>query len=122
MNRVAICSLWLASTVAWIACASPAEHSASDDVSLPLAAGSTADRLPGLGKGFLVWESNRSGRWRIWYRNLDGSGLRQLSPEEEGRDHFAPHISPDGTHMAYLSYPTPLNAYRGIPKRVSPAL
>ncbi len=52
-----------------------------------------------LGRGFLVWESNRTGRWRIWYRNLDGSGLRQLSPEEEGRDHFAPHIAPDGTQL-----------------------
>ena len=56
-----------------------------------------------LGRGFVVWESNRTGRWRIWYRNLDGSGLRQLSPEEEERDHFAPHISPDGNHLAYLS-------------------
>jgi hypothetical protein len=72
-----------------------------------------------LGRGFLVWESNRTGRWRIWYRNLDGSGLRKLSPEEEGRDHFAPHISPDGTRMVYLSYPTFLNAYKGIPKAVS---
>ena len=72
-----------------------------------------------LGRGFLVWESNRTGRWRIWFRNLDGSGLRQLSPEEEGRDHFAPHISPDGTRLVYLSYPTGRNAYRSIPKGVS---
>jgi hypothetical protein len=70
-----------------------------------------------LGRGFLVWESNRSGRWRIWYRNLDGSGLRQLSPEEEGRDHFAPHLSPDGTHLAYLSYPVHQNAYQSVPSR-----
>ncbi len=72
-----------------------------------------------LGSGFLVWESNRTGRWRIWYRKLDGSGLRQLSPEEEGRDHFAPHISPDGTHLAYLSYPVPRNAYQPVPDGVS---
>jgi hypothetical protein len=75
--------------------------------------------MGGLGRGFLVWESNRSGRWRIWYRNLDGSGLRQLSPDEEGRDHFAPHISPDGTQLVYLSYPIDRNAYRKIPKGVS---
>jgi hypothetical protein len=68
-----------------------------------------------LGRGFVVWESNRTGQWRIWYRNLDGSGLRQLSPEEKGRDHFAPHISPDGNHLAYLSYPTPRNAYKSVP-------
>ena len=72
-----------------------------------------------LGRGFVVWESNRTRHWRIWYRNLDGSGLRQLSPEEEGRDHFAPHISPDGTHLVYLSYPTPRNAYRSIREDVS---
>jgi hypothetical protein len=65
-----------------------------------------------LGHGFLVWESNRTGRWRIWYRDLDGSDLRQLTPEEEERDHFAPHISPDGTHLAYLSYPVPRNPYK----------
>jgi len=65
-----------------------------------------------LGRGFLVWESNRTGRWRIWYRNLDGSGLRQLSPDQEGRNHFAPHISPDGTQLVYLSYPVPRNAYQ----------
>jgi hypothetical protein len=72
-----------------------------------------------LGRGFLVWESNRTGRWRIWYRELDGSGLRQLSPDEEGRDHFAPHIAPDGTHLVYLSYPAPWNAYQSIPQGVS---
>jgi hypothetical protein len=75
-------------------------------------------RMGKLGRGFLVWESNRTGRWRIWYRNLDGSGLRQLSPEEEGRDHFAPHISPDGAQLAYLSYPIGQNAYRSVPKGV----
>ena len=34
-----------------------------------------------LGDGFLVWESNRTGPWRIWTRRLDGSGLRQLTPD-----------------------------------------
>ena len=72
-----------------------------------------------LGRGFVVWESNRTGDWRIWYRSLDGSGLRQLSPDEEERDHFAPHISPDGTHLAYLSYPTPRNAYKSVPEDIA---
>ena len=31
-----------------------------------------AERTP----GFVVWESYRGDQWRIWYRNLDGSGLR----------------------------------------------
>jgi len=66
-----------------------------------------AERTP----GFLVWESNRSGRWRIWYRDLDGSGLRRLTPEEKDRDHFAPHLSPDGRYLAYLSQRAGTNAY-----------
>ncbi len=56
-----------------------------------------------LGEGFLVWESNRTGPWRIWTRRLDGSGLRQLSPEESGHEHCCAHISPDGKQVAYLS-------------------
>jgi hypothetical protein len=58
---------------------------------------------PDLGEGALVWESDRSGDWRIWSRNLDGSGLRQLTADEPGRSHFCPHISPDGRSVAYLS-------------------
>jgi hypothetical protein len=56
-----------------------------------------------LGEGVVIWESNRSGAWRIWSRHLDGSGLRQLTSDEPGRDHFCPHISPDGRWVAYLS-------------------
>ena len=56
-----------------------------------------------LGEGFVVWESNRRGKWRIWSKSLDGTGLRQLTPEEPGRQHFAPHISPDGRWLSYLS-------------------
>jgi len=67
-----------------------------------------AERTP----GFVVWESYRSGRWRIWYRDLDGSGLRRLTPDEEKRDHFAPHVSPDGRYVAYLSQRSGTNAYR----------
>ncbi len=64
-----------------------------------------------VGEGFLVWESNRSGAWRIWTRRLDGGEPRQLSPEERGRDHCCPHISPDGTRVAYLSLPAPFREY-----------
>ncbi|RPJ25024.1 MAG: hypothetical protein EHM35_15880, partial [Planctomycetaceae bacterium] len=58
-----------------------------------------------LGRGFVVWESNRTGNWRIWHRGLDGSDLRQVSPDEKDRDHLAPHISPDGTRLVYVSVP-----------------
>ena len=58
------------------------------------------------GGGFVVWESNRSGAWRIWHRKLDGSDLRRLTPDEKGRDHFCAHIRPDGKKLVYLSYPS----------------
>lgn len=65
-----------------------------------------------LGKGFVVWESNRTGRWRLWRRELDGSGLRPISPDEAGRDHYCPHLSPDGTRLVYLSYPAGSDTYQ----------
>lgn len=58
-----------------------------------------------MGEGFVVWESNRTGDWRIWIRNLDGSGLAQLSPDEGDRQHCCPHVAPDGTRLTYLSLP-----------------
>lgn len=61
--------------------------------------------LTDLAPGVLVWESRRTGTWQIWTMNLDGSGVRQLSPKEPDRDQVAPHISPDGKRVTYLSYP-----------------
>ena len=69
-------------------------------------------KMSQLGSGFVVWESNRTGRWRLWRRELDGSGLRQISPEESGRDHYCPHLSPDGTRLVYLSYPAGTDTYQ----------
>lgn len=63
------------------------------------------------GSGFVVWESSRTGSWRIWRRNLDGSDLRQVVPDEKDRDHFCPHISPDGKRLIYLSYPAGRSEY-----------
>ncbi|HEY3964431.1 MAG TPA: LamG-like jellyroll fold domain-containing protein [Planctomycetaceae bacterium] len=74
-------------------------------------------KLAELGSGFVVWESNRTGRWRIWRRELDGSGLRQISPEENGRDHFCPHLSPDGTRLVYLSYAAGTHTYEAGPPK-----
>jgi len=58
------------------------------------------------GDGFIVWESKRSGAFRLWTRNLDGSGLEMLSRAEDGaRQHCCPHISPDGSQVAYVALP-----------------
>ncbi len=65
-----------------------------------------------LGKGLVVWESNRSGRWRLYRRELDGSNFRQISPDEKGRDHFCPHLSPNGKRLVYLSYPAGSHTYQ----------
>ncbi len=56
-----------------------------------------------LGDGLVVWESNRSGEYRIWARDLAGGAPRQLSRDEPGRDHCCAQIAPDGERVAYLS-------------------
>lgn len=53
--------------------------------------------------GFVVWESNRSGRWRLWIQGLDSPVPRQLTPDEGDRIHCCPHIAPDGSALAWLS-------------------
>ncbi|HYG75523.1 MAG TPA: hypothetical protein VEK08_11020 [Planctomycetota bacterium] len=60
-------------------------------------------RISRLGDGFIAWESNRSGAFRVWSRGHDGSPERMLSKDEPGRDHHSPTISPDGTRILYLS-------------------
>ncbi len=63
------------------------------------------------GPGFVVWESNRSGAFRIWKRALEGGPAVQLSPEESGRDHCCAHVSPDGQRLVYLSLPMASRKY-----------
>lgn len=59
-------------------------------------------------KGYVVWESRRpSGspalKYRIWKRNLDGSGLAMISgrPHVGGYSHLGPKISPDGRYVVF---------------------
>ncbi len=58
--------------------------------------------------GYIVWESRRpSGtkelKYRVWKRNLDGSGLEMISskPFQAGYAHLGPRISPDGRHVIF---------------------
>ncbi len=74
-------------------------------------------QLAANGDGYLVWESNRTGNWRIWTINLDGSDERMLAPEEKGRDHTCPHISPDGLRLVYLSLPSGEDGYNKFPRK-----
>lgn len=59
-------------------------------------------------KGYVVWESRRpSGteilKYRIWKRNLDGTGLAMISgyAERGGYSHIAPRVSPDGRYVVF---------------------
>jgi len=64
-----------------------------------------------IGDGILVWERGHDGHWSIWTKPLSGGQEKQLIPTEQGRDHFCPKLSPDGSKLAYLSYPHGSNAY-----------
>ena len=88
----------------FLGCQAPAADSPPEPREPPPAEPSpTAAEKTDLGNGFLVWESNRSGRWRIWTRDLAGGEARQLSPDEGRNLHCCSHISPDGKRIVYLS-------------------
>ena len=63
------------------------------------------------GSGWVVWESNRTGAFRIWRRALGGGPEKQLSADEPGRDHCCAHLSPDGARLVYLSMPDSQGSY-----------
>lgn len=104
--------LLLVPLVLCFACAGPAQEPDPDPVESVAARPSPAGTGDaGLGDGFLVWESNRSGRWRLWIRTLSPGEPRQLTPDEGRRLHCCPHISPDGKQVAYLSLPADQDGY-----------
>lgn len=112
MNWGSNSGLALTSIVVFLACAAPVENSVPEPQSPPPPpSGEVSKSTSGLGKGFLVWESNRSGRWRLWIRDLAGGNPRQLTPDEGRRLHCCPHISPDGKQIAYLSLPPDQDGY-----------
>jgi|GEM_PF-534086 len=110
INALMAISLCVATVKASRACA--AEDGAPDgapaggaaaDIDSPDHWSAAQRELARLGEGQLVWESRRTGQWRIWTMRLDGGGLKQLSPDEAGRDHYCPKLSPDGKRLVYLS-------------------
>ena len=79
--------------------ASPAGESSAASASPAANRSSTADA------GYVVWESNRSGAFRIWRQDLAGGQARAISPDEPGRDHCCAKLSPNGSRLIYLSLP-----------------
>ncbi len=69
------------------------------------ATSSGADHAEGAEAGFVVWESNRSGTFRIWRQDLAGGEAHPISPAEPGRDHCCAKLSPNGSRLVYLSLP-----------------
>jgi len=58
-------------------------------------------------RGFVVWESNRTGQWELYRINTDGIGFRQLTRLSKPNDPLAyraylrPRISPDGRWVLF---------------------
>ncbi|HEY3963436.1 MAG TPA: LamG-like jellyroll fold domain-containing protein [Planctomycetaceae bacterium] len=98
---------WVAAGIGW----SNATCRAADEPDEESRAGWR--KMAEYGTGFVTWESSRTGRWRIWRRNLDGTNLRQLSPDEKDRNHFCPHVAPDGTRLVFLSCPAGQDVNKG---------
>ncbi len=78
---------------------SPAAPATPASTVSPALSGTDADKI------LVVWESNRSGEFRIWRQDIPGGEPRQISPEEPGRDHCCAKLSPDGSRLVYLSLP-----------------
>jgi Tol biopolymer transport system component len=51
----------------------------------------------------IVFSSNRSGPWRIWIMNADGSAMRQLTGGNPGDNDVDPAFSPDGKTILFSS-------------------
>ena len=52
---------------------------------------------------FVLFQSNRTGRWEIYIINIDGSGLTKLT-DHKG-DNVTPSWSPDGERIAFAASP-----------------
>jgi Tol biopolymer transport system component len=55
------------------------------------------------GPSQILFSSNRSGPWRIWVVNADGTGLKQLTKQDGEDQDVDPMLSPDGKSVLFTS-------------------
>jgi Tol biopolymer transport system component len=53
--------------------------------------------------GEILFSSNRSGPWRLWTVQADGTGLKPLNPQETDGQDVDPMFSPDRTEVLFTS-------------------
>ena len=59
--------------------------------------------VKGGGKGLIVFSSNRSGPWRIWIMQADGSEQRPLTKGDPDANDVDPCFRPDGSSILFSS-------------------
>ncbi len=75
------------------------------------------DEVTRFGDGYVVWESNRQGVWRIYSNTLDGrQGEKQISAKgDNNTDHMSAQVSPDGSRVIYMEYPVSARGWKDRP-------
>lgn len=81
------------------------ELASSDWPEIPLTPKTQRDIEAELAGGFVVWESNRTGPWRLYRKRFGETRETQLSKDEPLMEHCCVHLSPDGRSLVYLARP-----------------
>lgn len=81
------------------------ELATSDWPAIPLSPKNQRDIRTELAGGFVIWESNRTGHWRLYRKFFGETREAQLSKDEPRMEHCCAHLAPDGRSLAYLARP-----------------
>jgi TolB protein len=73
---------------------------------------------------YIYFNSTRSGTMQIWRMKADGSEPEQLT--DDGYNNWFPHLSPDGTRVAFITFPKEVDPadhpyYKRVYLRLMPA-
>ena len=71
-------------------------------LTIPMHSTAHAQGLEGL-KGTIAFSSNRSGTWRLWLVNADGSNMRQLTQGDTQDQDVDPVFNADGSKLLFSS-------------------